>query len=117
MVRRDTKEKLFVKEADIPATVEKTLQDIQDSMLSKAKAILADKITTVQTYDEFKQVIEGKGGFIKASWCGSPECEAKIKEETSATIRVIPFEREEPKTGCVCCGQKGKDVAYFARSY
>jgi prolyl-tRNA synthetase len=71
----------------------------------------------VKTYDEFKQVVSGKGGFIKAAWCGNAGCEAKIKEETGATIRVIPFEKEEPTTNCVYCGQKAKDVAYFARSY
>ena len=75
-------------EADIPATVDKLLQDIQDNLLAKAKAILADKTTLVANYDEFKQVVEGKGGFIKAAWCGNPECEAKIKDETGATIRV-----------------------------
>ncbi|MGD6810576.1 MAG: proline--tRNA ligase [Candidatus Bathyarchaeia archaeon] len=117
MVRRDSREKIFVKEADIPATAEKLLQDIQDGMLEKAKAILADKTTPVQTYDEFKQVVEGKGGFIKAAWCGKPNCEAKIKEETGATIRVIPFQHEEPHSGCVFCGEKAKDVVYFARSY
>ena len=117
MVRRDTCQKTPVKEADIPATVEKLLQEIQDNMLAKAKAILQDKTTTVQDYEEFKKVIETKGGFIKAAWCGNPECEAKIKDQTGATIRVIPFQKEEPKTGCVYCGQKAKDTAYFARSY
>jgi prolyl-tRNA synthetase len=117
MVRRDNREKLFVKNEDIPVTVEKTLQDIQDSMLSKARAILADKTSEVQSYDEFKKIVEGKGGFIKAAWCGNPACEAKIKEETGATIRVLPFQKEEPKSGCVLCGEKAKDVAYFARSY
>jgi prolyl-tRNA synthetase len=117
MVRRDNKEKSFVKEADIPATVEKLMQDIQNSMFAKAKTILQDKTTPVQNYEEFKTVVEGKGGFIKAAWCGNPDCEAKIKDQTGATIRVIPFEKEESETGCVYCGQKAKDVAYFARSY
>jgi prolyl-tRNA synthetase len=108
MVRRDTGVKTPVAEADIPATVDKLLQD---------RAILADKTTLVANYDEFNQVVEGKGGFIKASWCGCAECEAKIKEETGATVRVRPFQKEEPKTGCVLCGKEGKEVVYFARSY
>jgi prolyl-tRNA synthetase len=107
----------MVKETDILTTVESLLQDIQASLLSKARTNLQEKITEVKTYDEFKQVVDDKGGFIKASWCGNPKCEAKIKEETSATIRIIPFKKEEPQTGCIYCGEKGKDLAYFARSY
>ncbi len=117
MVRRDTGQKTPVKEADIPATAEKLLQEIQDNMFAKAKAILQEKTTPAQTYEEFKQVIEGKGGFIKAAWCDSADCEAKIKEETGATIRVRPFQKEKPTTGCVCCGKEAAETVYFARSY
>jgi prolyl-tRNA synthetase len=117
IVRRDTGQKAFVKDADILVTAQILLQQIQDNLLVKARAVLADKTTAVQNYDEFKVVIEGKGGFVKAAWCGSPECEAKIKEETGATIRIRPFQREEPKTGCLRCGAKGEEVVYFARSY
>jgi prolyl-tRNA synthetase len=117
MVRRDTGVKTPVANADIPAAVDKLLQDIQDNLLAKAKAILADKTTLVANYDEFKQVVEGKGGFIKAAWCNNPECEAKIKDQTGATIRVRPFQKEEAKTGCVYCGKEAREVVYFARSY
>jgi prolyl-tRNA synthetase len=117
MVRRDTGQKEFVKDADILASAEKLLQEIQDNMLAKARAILVDNTTLVNNYDEFKQLVLGKGGFIKAAWCGSPECETKIKEETGATIRVIPFEKEAPTSGCVHCGKIAKEVVYFARSY
>jgi len=117
MVRRDTGQKAFVKDPDIISTAEKLMQEIQDNMLAKARAILADKTTTVQSYAELKSVLEAKGGFVKASWCGSPECEAKVKDETGASIRVRPFQTEEPKTGCIVCGQKGKEMVYFARSY
>jgi prolyl-tRNA synthetase len=61
--------------------------------------------------------LKEKGGFIKASWCGSQECEEKIKEETGATIRLIPFEREEPISNCIYCGGEAKEVVYFAKSY
>ena len=117
MVRRDNCQKSFVKEADIMTSVEQLLQEIQDSMLAKAKAILADKTTTVQSYEEFKQVLEAKGGFIKAAWCGSPECEAKVKDETGATIRIRPFQTEKPATGCVVCDKEAPETAYWARSY
>jgi prolyl-tRNA synthetase len=117
MVRRDTGVKTPVAEADISTAVDKLLQDIQDNLLAKAKSILADKTTLVADYDEFKQVVEGKGGFIKAAWCNNPECEAKIKDQTGATIRVRPFQKEEAKTGCVYCGKEAKEIVYFARSY
>ena len=117
MVRRDTGQKTPVKEVDIPVAAEELLQEIQDNLFTKAKAVLQEKTTIVQTYDEFKATICDKGGFVKAAWCGSADDEAKIKEETGATIRVRPFTVEEPTTGCVYCGQKAKEMVYFARSY
>lgn len=117
LARRDTYQKSFVKEAEAVEAVQTLLQDIQQTLFAKARANLEQLITAVKTYDEFKQTVAGKGGFVKAAWCGNANCEAKIKEETGATVRVIPFEKEEPQTGCVYCGQKAKDVAYFARSY
>jgi len=117
MVSRDTGQKNPVKEADIPATVEKLLIEIQDNLFAKAKAILQEKTATVQNYDEFKSVLCDKGGFVKAAWCGSAEDEAKIKDGTGATIRVRPFQKEEPTTNCVYCGKAAKEMVYFARSY
>jgi prolyl-tRNA synthetase len=117
MVRRDTCQKTPVKEVDISATVEKLLLEIQDNMFTKAKAILQEKTTPVQSYEEFKKVLEQKGGFIKAAWCCSPDCEAKIKDETGATIRVRPFQKEEPTVNCIACGERAKETVYFARSY
>lgn len=117
MVRRDTCQKMPVKETEILTEIEKLLTEIQDNMFTKAKAILRDKTTSVQTYDQFKKVLEEKGGFIIAAWCKSADCEAKIKDETGATIRVRPFQTEETTANCVCCGQKAKETVYFARSY
>jgi len=117
MVRRDTGQKTPVNEADILSTVNKLLEEIQDNMLAKAKAILQEKTTTVQNYEEFKKVLEEKGGFIKTAWCGSQDCEAKVKGETGATIRVRPFQVEEPTSNCIICAEKAKETAYFARSY
>ncbi len=97
MVRRDNGQKAPVKEADIPAAAEKLLQEIQENLFAKAKALMQESTSTVGNYEEFKKVLCDKGGFLKAAWCGSAECEAKIKDETGATIRVLPFEKEEPK--------------------
>ena len=117
MVRRDNGQKTPVKEADIPSATEKLLQEIQENLYAKAKAQMEQQTSTVHSYDEFKKVLCDKGGFLKAAWCGSAECETKIKDETGATIRVLPFEKEEPKDNCIYCGQKAKDTVYFARSY
>ncbi len=117
MVRRDTKEKSFIKEVEVETVVEKLLTEIQHNLYAKARVIMEQQTSSVKTYDEFKQVVETKGGFIKASWCGSAECEAKIKDETGATVRVRPFKKEEPTTDCVYCGKKGVETAYFAKSY
>ena len=117
IARRDTCQKSFVKETEAIAAVEKLLVEIQHNLYAKARVNLEEKMTTVKTYDQFKQSLCKKGGFIKAAWCGSADCEAKIKEETSATIRVRPFEKESPDANCIICGQKGKEMVYFAKSY
>ena len=117
MVRRDTGQKLAVKENDILVTMENLLTEIQHNLYAKARIDLEAKTTTVQTYDEFKKVLSEKGGFIKAAWCGSADCEAKIKEETGATIRLRPFETEKPAGRCIYGGEEAAETVYFARSY
>jgi prolyl-tRNA synthetase len=117
VARRDTYEKTVIKEEQAVNAAERLLTEIQNNLYAKAKRLLEEKITKVQSYGEFKKTLKKKGGFIKASWCGSPECEEKIKEETGATIRLRPFEKEEPITACVYCGKKAKETVYFAKSY
>jgi prolyl-tRNA synthetase len=117
VARRDTYEKTVVKEEQAVNAVEKLLTEIQNNLYAKAKRLLEEKITAVQNYGEFKKTLRKKGGFVKASWCGSPECEEKIKEETGATIRLRPFEKEKPTTPCLYCGKKAKETVYFAKSY
>jgi prolyl-tRNA synthetase len=117
VARRDTYEKTAIKEDKAVGTVEKLLEEIQNNLYAKAKRFLEEKITTVQNYDEFKENLKNKGGFIKAPWCGNSKCEERIKEETGATIRLIPFEKEETNANCLCCGEKAKEIVYFAKSY
>jgi len=117
LARRDTLQKTTAKEDEVVETVLKLLEDIQSSLFSKAKKTLEDSITTVKTYEEFKKVLEQKGGFLRASWCGNTPCEEKIKAETGATIRIVPFEKEKPFSKCVHCGEEAREVVYFARSY
>jgi prolyl-tRNA synthetase len=117
LARRDTFERLAVKEEDIVDVVNKLLEEIQSNLFSRAKKFLEDNITTVKTYDEFKEILKKKGGFIRACWCSSPTCEEKIKEETGATIRTVPFEKEQTFSTCIYCGKEAKDVVYFGRAY
>jgi prolyl-tRNA synthetase len=117
LVRRDTREKTAVKEEEIADAVVKLLEVIQNSLFSKAKKILQEETVTVSTYDEFKTVLKDKGGFFRASWCGESACEEKIKDETGATIRIVPFEKEKPSAKCMHCGHEAKEVVYFAKSY
>ena len=117
VVRRDICQKIAVKEEEVVGAVEKLLVEIQHNLYAKARVGLEEKTTAVKEYEEFKKVLCEKGGFLKAAWCGGADCEARIKDETGATIRVRPFEKEEPSVSCVFCGEKAKETVYFARSY
>jgi prolyl-tRNA synthetase len=117
LARRDTFEKITVKEDEVANAVLRLLDEIQNNLFDRAKKFLEEKITVVSNYEEFKEVLKEKGGFIKASWCLSPKCEEKIKEETGATIRLVPFEKEKPISNCIYCGEEAREVVYFAKSY
>ncbi len=117
LARRDTFEKLGVKDEEAAGVVKRLLEDIQKNLYERAKRFLEENITTVKSYEEFKNVLAGKGGFIRACWCSSRECEEKIKEETGATVRLIPFSDKNLFSNCVYCGGEAKEVAYFAKSY
>ncbi len=117
LARRDTFEKKAVKEEEVLNIVNNLLEEIQNNLFNRAKNFLENNITTVKNYDEFKKALKKKGGFIRTCWCSSPTCEEKIKEETGATIRLIPFEKEELFSNCIYCHKEGKEVVYFARAY
>jgi prolyl-tRNA synthetase len=116
-VRRDTKEK---SQGDRRSAVDATkvmLDKIQANLHDKARALLEEKISRPRDYVEFKSVMEGRGGFASAGWCGRLECEEKIKEETGADIRVIPFDQAAKPDSCILCGKPSEKVAMFARAY
>jgi len=117
LARRDTFERTTAKEEEVVQAVRKMLEEIQANLYKRAKEFLESHITTVKNYEEFKEALKNKGGFIKACWCSSSTCEKKIKEETGATIRLIPFEKEEPFSNCIYCGREAKEVVYFAKAY
>jgi prolyl-tRNA synthetase len=117
MARRDTYQKTTAKMGEAVQATEKLLEEIQSNLYAKAKTALEEKTATVHNYDEFKKTLKEKGGFIKAAWCGNSKCEERIKEETGATLRLRPFEKEKPIANCVYCREKAVEMVYFARSY
>ena len=116
-VRRDTKEKMQGDRAELVDTTNVLLVKIQESLLSRARAFLNESISRLDSYSEFKSIIERKGGFVMAGWCEREECEETIKEDTGADIRVIPFEQNDRPTKCIYCGRESKKAAIFARAY
>ena len=117
LVRRDTSEKKVIKSINLEKYVETMLEDIQKNLFNKAKKFLDNNITEVKNKEEFKKVLEKKKGFIKISWCDTKECEEKIKEETGATTRLIPFENNKIEGKCAYCGKDAKSIWYFAKAY
>ena len=117
LVRRDTGEKMFVKNEEVVSKVKELLETIQTDLYDKAKKFRDENTRNIDSWDEFKNIIEEKGGFIKAHWCESAECEAKVKEETKATIRCIPFDQEKEEGKCIFCGNKSHGRVIFAKAY
>jgi prolyl-tRNA synthetase len=93
------------------------LEDIQDNLLAKAKAYRAEHTTEVNSFEEFKEVLQNKGGFVSAHWDGTSETELKIKELTKATIRCIPNDAVEEEGTCVLTGNPSKKRVLFAMAY
>jgi len=114
LVRRDTGEKEFVARKGLPERLRVLLVEIQENMLLQATEFRDANTRRAETYEEFKEIIEERRGFVLAPWDGTEETERKIKEETKATIRLLPFEREEGKD--LVSGKQGR-TAVFARAY
>ena len=117
LMRRDTLEKETIAFEGLENTIPALLDDIQKSIFEKAKAWRDSRMVKVNSYDEFKSQIEA-GNFVLAHWDGTPETEAKIKEETKATIRCIPMDFDTTEEGqCVYTGAPSHRRVLFARSY
>ncbi|MEX2363135.1 MAG: His/Gly/Thr/Pro-type tRNA ligase C-terminal domain-containing protein, partial [Balneolaceae bacterium] len=116
LARRDLLSKNIEAREGLAPRIKELLDDIQNELFQKAKDRRESNTSEVESYDEFKKVIEEKGGFIYAHWDGTPETEEKIKNETKATIRLIPLEKgKEGK--CMVTGNPSKQKVLFARSY
>lgn len=117
VVRRDTREKQPVPINELASRVPLLLDEIQANLLVVATQMLTENTVRVATYDELKERAESNAGFSLAYWCGSEECEARIKAETKATIRCIPFDQPEDPGHCILCGAESDTQVVFARAY
>ena len=117
LARRDTLSKEVVPAEGIADRIEKLLDEIQQNIYDKALKFRDSMITKVDTYDEFKKVLEEKGGFILAHWDGTPETEEQIKNETKATIRCIPVNAPEEEGVCIISGKPSHRRVLFAKAY
>jgi prolyl-tRNA synthetase len=118
LARRDTREKAFVPMDGLAAHIEDLLKEIQKALFDRAVTFREEHTSQTDSYDEFKQIMDGRPGFVISPWCGSAECEAQIKAETQATIRNIPFVSEKPQgKQCLKCNGQAVANAWFAKSY
>lgn len=116
IARRDTKTKEIVDFDGLGDYIENLLNEIQQNLLNKSKVFRTENTRTIDSYEEFKKEID-KGGFFLAHWDGTAETEAKVKEETQATIRCIPFDSNEQQGKCMVTGKPSKGRVVFAKAY
>ncbi len=117
VVRRDTREKIIVGIANIINEISNILDLVQAELFETALKFQKSNTFQIDEYNHFKQYMEEKEGFLSSHWCGSAECETKIKDDTKATIRNIPFNRHEEKGKCIVCGNDSNGRVIFAKAY
>ena len=117
VVRRDTREKITCDIAALPEKIAELLPAIQKDMYERAKKHLEDHTFEAPDKETFEALFEETKGFVKAMWCGSRECEEKIKEDYSVTSRCIPYKQEKLSDVCVCCGKPATKMVYWGRAY
>ena len=117
LVRRDTREKLPTPMNGLPNQVETLLETVQAALFARAVAFRDAHTHRTASKDEFMRLFEGRPGYVVAPWCGSEVCEAKIKEQTQATIRNLPLDPPAATGACIQCGEAGQTDAYFSKSY
>ena len=117
LARRDTKEKNTVSMDGLPEHVFQLLEDIQQNIYNRALSFRDEHITKADSWDEFNNVLNNKGGFVSAHWDGTPETEDQIKEKTKATIRCIPMENQQEAGVCILTGKPSTQRVLFAKAY
>jgi prolyl-tRNA synthetase len=115
--RRDTLQKQQLALDGAPAVVPELLADIQRTLHAQAVELRERRTIRPARYDEMRQFLAAAGGFAVAGWCGSAECERRVKDDTTATIRVLPLEQADPGAPCIVCGRPGAEEATWAQAY
>ena len=117
LIRRDTRERFYVKEKDLINETLSILENIQSNMYHLAKNYLLTNTRNATRLDELLSMLDSSGGFVACSWCGKRECEDLVKEKTTADIRIIPFNTKKNISSCIACGKEGTTEVYFGRAY
>ena len=117
LIRRDTKERFYVKEKELVNQTLSILEKIQSNMFERAKNLLQEKTRSATTLEELLSILDTTGGFVSCSWCGKRECEDLVKEKTTADIRIVPFNPKNNISSCIGCGNQETIEVYFGRAY
>ncbi len=127
VVRRDNRQKSIVPMEDLSKEIEKIFQGLQSNLYCKAETFLKEKTKIITNYDDFKRNLDYYSGFMVTGWCGNEDCEVRVKEDTGADIRVIPFDSKDLPTelnttydlikDCIYCGKKANKTVIFAKAY
>jgi prolyl-tRNA synthetase len=117
VARRDTREKQSLSMEGLPARILQLLDEVQSGLFARALQFRDEHTQRADTYDAFKQILEGRPGFVISPWCGTATCEAQIKADTQATIRNIPMDGGTPSGRCVRCDNPAQFEAWFAKAY
>ncbi len=117
LVRRDTGDKITVSLINLERQIQSLLDEIQKKLFERARQHREEHTEMVLDFASLKEFFESKTGFVKAMWCGERACEDKVKEETGATSRCMPFEQEAISDTCVCCGKEASSLVYWAKAY
>jgi prolyl-tRNA synthetase len=117
LIRRDTKERFYVKEKELVNKTLSILEKIQSNMFDRAKNLLQENTRSATTLEELLSVLDATGGFVACSWCGKRECEDLVKEKTTADIRIVPFNAKNNISSCIGCGNLETIEVYFGRAY
>ncbi|MDW0261800.1 MAG: proline--tRNA ligase [Nitrososphaeraceae archaeon] len=117
LIRRDTRERFYVKEKDLVNETLSILENIQSNMYHLANNYLVTNTRNATHLDELLSMLDSSGGFVACSWCGKRECEDLVKEKTTADIRIIPFNTKKNISSCIACGKEGTTEVYFGSAY
>lgn len=117
LIRRDSRERFYVKDKDLVDETLSILEKIQSNMYHIAKNYLVTNTRNATYLDELLSMLDSTGGFVACSWCGKRECEDLVKGKTTADIRIIPFNTKKNISSCIACGKEGTTEVYFGRAY